>query len=106
MVEIGLLYTGNIPRVVVGENIVGRKYRRLMGNRPGHNVHITTRMPSQQFEDIITFYDSTSSELNGENMDGTGGGNVSSTLTEKIEEKIEKMVEIVADMEKRKNGKM
>lgn len=81
-----------------------RRYERLNGNRPGHNVHITTRMPSQQFEDIIAFYDSTSSEINGENMDKTGEGN--STLTGKIEETIEKVVEVVANMEKRNNGKM
>ena len=83
-----------------------RRYERLNGNRPGHNVHITTRMPAQQFEDIEAFYDSTSSEVNGENIDITGAGNISFTLTEKVEERIEKIVEIVANMEKKKNGKM
>jgi preprotein translocase subunit SecD len=79
-----------------------RRFERLNGNRPGHNVHITTRMPSQQFEDIEAFYDSTSSDINGENIDETGAGNVSSTLTLKIEEKIEKVKKIVINMEKKK----
>lgn len=83
-----------------------RRYERLNGNRPGHNVHITTRMPSQQFKDIEAFYDATSSDINGENIDETGTGNISSTLTLKIEEKIGKVVEIVENMEKKKNGKM
>ena len=81
-----------------------RRFERLNGNRPGHNVHITTRMPSQQFEDIEAFYDSTSSDINGENIDETGTGNVSSTLTLKIEEKIEKMKKIVIGMEKKKEN--
>lgn len=79
-----------------------RRFERLNGNRPGHNVHITTRMPSQQFEDIEAFYDSTSSDINGENIDETGAGNVSSTLTLKIEEKIKKVKKIVINMEKKK----
>jgi hypothetical protein len=76
------------------------RYERVNGNRPGHNVHITTRMPSQQFEDIEAFYDTTSSEINGENIDETGAGNVSSTITLKIEEKIKKIMEITTNDKK------
>ena len=81
-----------------------RRFERLNGNRPGHNVHITTRMPSQQFKDIEAFYDTTSSDINGENIDETGTGNISSTLTLKIEEKIEKVKKIVINMEKKKKN--